>query len=417
MQELAPLPRRYAVLQFDCEDDIGSVPDNLELLQNFSLRIQKRIDSEKSAALSVPSLSSVHPSQKMNLAVLLSCLSETQERLSERICASLAEVLDFTLNLVDFLRTFDDHNVRAERFISDMQRALDGDAERTRLKFMRDCIETKVRGLIDGFPAPDYQRLTRDALARAVCRLEEGQSYVSGSSVDHFLFHFLERSELGGMVMPTVLGIVEDGVDGTLVTLTLLAEAVARELSPQPTKPMVSVCYCSLVRLLFDEAYVKTSDLCRYVEADGEFLGKCELVAQSAVRSLRFTPGFRAKYGPRMVVAGLFRDKQIASLSKLLHLTNPIDIVAALHRAYVSVVKGFGDAAGWINTEDASLLLLCLVATNPPVNAVSMARFLQKWAPLTLMPEAAPARHAFVSGVEQMYSMGLVAVGGDEDLD
>jgi hypothetical protein len=118
-----------------------------------------------------------------------------------------------------------------------------------------------------------------------------------------------------------------------------------------------------------------------------------------------------------MQVASLFRDKQVASLSKLLYLTNPIDIVAVLHRAYVSIVKGFADASGRISSDDAALLLLCLVSTNPPANAVSMARFLQKWGSLNLIPDAVPARDAFISGVEQMYSMGLVAVDADADLD
>jgi hypothetical protein len=274
---------------------------------------------------------------------------------------------------------------------------------------MKTSIQSKIRCLVDGFPAPDIERVARDAFFRTHYGLEEGQSYSAPSVFDSVLSFYLEKTDLKEMMEPTVLGILEGSIEGTLVTIASLAEMLCSTLTPQISHTVTLVCYCSLTRFLFDEAYVRAREVSQFVEDDGTFLIKCEVIADSHVRSLRFSQEFKGRYGSKLRVSSLFREKQINSITNLGQLTNPIDIVVILQRAYALLLKFFGDSQASVSPADAGMLLLCLVAVNPPSNAVSMARFLKKWALLNLVSAALTAREAFINAVEQIASMEIPA--------
>jgi hypothetical protein len=96
-------------------------------------------------------------------------------------------------------------------------------------------------------------------------------------------------------------------------------------------------------------------------------------------------------------------------------MTNPIDIVHDIDSTYRGVVKFFSKPEREIQFTDASTLLLGLISINPPVNALAIAEFLQKWSALTILPETAIARDAFIAAVHQLYSLEVRSDGEDDN--
>jgi hypothetical protein len=406
MDDLSPIARRYVVLASE-SNEIGTPVENYQTLKQFGLRLRQLSESESSArtSLTLPKTTAIHHTQSRTLSVLCSFLVEAADALYDFVRDSVGEVMDLAASLMEFMKYNTDYNVDSRKFVVDMQAAIDRNPKLGKFRFMKTAIQSKVRSLVDGFPAPDIHRVTRDAFFRTHFVLEEGQLYSAPSVFDNILSFYLGKSDLKEMIEPTILGILEGSIEGTLVTIASLAEMLCSILTPRSSQSLTLVCYCSLTRFLFDEAYTRDREVSQFVEDDGTFLMKCDVISDCTVRSLRFSQGFKGRYGSKMRVSSLFREKQMSSIAKLGQLTNPIDISVVLQRAYALLLKFFGDSQASVQPADAGMLLLCLVAVNPPSNAVSMARFLKKWTALNLVPAALPAREAFIDAVDQIASM------------
>jgi hypothetical protein len=117
----------------------------------------------------------------------------------------------------------------------------------------------------------------------------------------------------------------------------------------------------------------------------------------------RRTSSFRSKYTPNILVPALYREKHVNSLGKLWFLTNPIDILAVIHKAYWRLVRFFAPQEP--KPSDFVELFQGLIAVNPPMNGVSIATFIYKWRKMNLIPNGKEAAEAFLDAVGYLSSL------------
>jgi hypothetical protein len=256
MDRLHAVPRKYVVRQSDAED-LPSVDESVALIQNFGLRVQKLIADEKSlqANLDLPTLSSIQPSHRHELAALNSFLSAAQRRYADFLESSAGQLVGFSASLVSLLSSNAGLNVRASDFISDMQFAPETNSRVIKLRFMREALRNKVSHLASHCPTPDYLTIARDLFTAAFFRADAECHWVRKTSFDHYFPWYVEVSAFRAMIEPTVAAAAAGNVMAAQQLISTLAHYVSDEVSRRRSRGMFSVCHCAVVRFCFNEAY------------------------------------------------------------------------------------------------------------------------------------------------------------------
>jgi hypothetical protein len=128
------------------------------------------------------------------------------------------------------------------------------------------------------------------------------------------------------------------------------------------------------------------------------------------VRSLDLPERVRLKYAAHMKVGSLYREKQIEAVEKLGFLTNPIDIMRTVYEAERIIVRYFGEEREKLEFKELTVLMLSLLAVNPPANAVSIALFVQDWDALKMVPIVGKAAEVFIAAVNYIFTQEALCV-------
>jgi len=99
-----------------------------------------------------------------------------------------------------------------------------------------------------------------------------------------------------------------------------------------------------------------------------------------------------------MAVPCLFREV----MDGIAYMLNPIDLIVALHRGHRQITRYFRDDRAPLRFRETTILMLALIAVNPPCNTVAIARFLWHWKKLTLSPATESTRRLFVAAIQKI---------------
>jgi hypothetical protein len=404
---------RYVILQSEASDELPSQHDNYLALKQFGLKIRDRLEKIDTPPESprFASIESVSRSQRMQLVVLNSFLSEAQEHLNSQLRDSVSSALDVTDSLMEFLSTNADYTSDSATFIADIEHKIESNPKHVRARFMRDALQFKVIYIARHFPVPDYAKLARDILNRCFFKMDTDQLYAKPSPFDSILPYYIETSELKCMVNPTAMGIVHGSVEGSLAAIASFADLISEQLISGPERSGTVICYCALVRFLFDEAYVLGGELNRFGPENATFLTRCELVKNYSIHRLTLPDRIKANYTPKMLLDSLFRPKQLRVFASLGRLTNPADLLYKLHQGYLSIAKHFTGDNDPLTFDETTTILMGVLAVNPIPNIIALARFLKKWMTLSLVQGADDTVELFIAAVERILPLN----GGGED--
>jgi hypothetical protein len=354
----------------------------------------------------------------MRLTVFIAFATEAQDHLQSLIGDKLTSALDDTIALMELLNTDERYNVDTRRFLADIRTSLESDPRAKKARFMRDALKTKIRSICRRNPAPNYLQTATGLLAeRFPMKSSPDELYTAPSKLDAVFPYYIETSDLKNMIEPTALSLVYGPVDGSLAAIVSFAEMVAERLGARASKTKMTVCYCCLVRFLFDEAYVIGGELNDCAEENAAFLLGCELLSCQPIGALSLPQNLKEKYTPRMLVGSMFRPKQAEPVRGLDMILNPIDLIFHLHQGWSSVVKYFSSGAESLGQADAVKLFMVLLSVEPPTNAVALARFAVKWAKINLVPGAEAVPQAMLTAVEQIQAIEPYQGDGEEDED
>jgi hypothetical protein len=242
-----------------------SVPNrpSYQSLKQFGIKIRDLLESERKAfaTFNPPKPSSAHYLLRMQLTVLLSYYQEASTHLHSHVNDLLPALLDKIISLMEFMKAHPEHDIRASEFGRSMQSDLDAHPHYSRAFFLRDSLRAKIRYLLSKYPAPAGKKELRAVLANGSVECDAESGYSPPSRFDLSLRIFLERTPWAEMVEPVVLSVLEGTPDSALVTIHALAESVLADLAAVSTRTALVIVYCGLVRLVFDECYVRSNAL------------------------------------------------------------------------------------------------------------------------------------------------------------
>ena len=105
-----------------------------------------------------------------------------------------------------------------------------------------------------------------------------------------------------------------------------------------------AIVYTSIVRFLFNQAYVIDSELSHFNKANAIFLKKAEEFSKQSVRELKLTKDISRYYTPGLPVSSIFKSKQLDMLKQMENMTNPIDSVLYTEQSFArNTAKGIAD--------------------------------------------------------------------------
>jgi hypothetical protein len=187
-------------------------------------------------------------------------------------------------------------------------------------------------------------------------------------------------------------------------TVPALKEALAAmgfefcSLVRHTNEQYTQIVYNALIRLRFAVAYTNgEDDLRRFPRADREVVARCAVLAAKPVGDLRLPPGFISCEVHAIPIAKYFQTGKLTPISTLQFIPNPVDALGQLHQAVAALAGFFSRAKP--GPDQVRIVFLALFARDPPANAFSIARWLEKWDGLMLAPELDRAKAHFLAAV------------------
>jgi len=145
------------------------------------------------------------------------------------------------------------------------------------------------------------------------------------------------------------------------------------------------------------------SRLAECADDDAAFLEHCRARAARRIASLGLPESVVPADKARRRIADVFGAECVPTLAGLSWLTNPQDIAYEIYAALVGLCQLFGLAGGLADCHLSTLLVGCL-ATAPPLNAMSICRFITTWAEFVRHERMVQAQHAFLDACDAIMS-------------
>ena len=395
----------------------GDADEKTKKLRDFGMKLKDEKDKQLSRLSSYKpaDLASVRH-QRRHLLKVMNAFHEEAEKLA---CSCITECCDEVMNLVvaliHFLRKSTTETVLADEFIEDMMKRLKNHSKIRQLKFYRDALRTKVRAIVKVFPGCNFHQLALRELDQSFFLYESELSYPQPSAFDDALPLFVEHLGLCSMVDSIVAAILEGSVQCALVTIASFSELIKESLSESHQAANTLIIYTAVVRYVFNEAYLRRADLNAGVKENTEFLRRADMFRKQPIHQIDIPVEIKKRYAQHMDIGGLFSKKQRETVDNLQFQTNPIDMLMTLYLAQQEIARYYGEKFKPLKFEETTTLMLALFAVNPPCNAVSLARFLNRWKELTIFPEANKARDLFISSIQKIYSFQEEEYEEEED--
>jgi hypothetical protein len=309
------------------------------------------------------------------------------------VCRGIADHVKETPNTTVALRTLS-QEWRAATVKSEVYDKMHHD--RTRLSVFARC-------LCSSSAEHDLVRTIQSEMISAVGRYDSTFCYSPPSQFDDLLEGFIEKDPLlRDMVLPAAV-IIAEGTPGALMsTLGEFNIALLSRLGITAGAPR-AVVYTSLVRYVFGIAYaISPGSLLGTMQENSEFLVACELFAKQRVRDLKMSDVITRHYTPGLPIGSLFNQKQVRLLRAMELMTNPIDLMNHVNEILTTLAGHFAGSEGFLSFDDTLTLLLALLSTSPPGNAIPITTFVAKWERVQLSKAVAFAKDYFVAAVDQI---------------
>ena len=408
-EELQNFPK--LVKYFEKYGEIGE-PDsrrqNLQLDQLEKFINQQKTKLEKSAEniknKTYPDPSIFYGKHRMVLSVLIEYSKEIHEKLKETEDDYYGELI-ILLNQIAFAISDNPKLIiDVDKLTHFLISKIANDETFKKYRNMRRSINAKMKYIVSSKLKQNYASMLSIEFIQANQRFEKNVLYSPPSHFDVVFCEYIRNSpKLSKMVPAAALTIVNTDIETANFTINQLALEVYKTLNLDEKGYSRNIVYTSLIRMLFDEAYNQDSELCKYNDANALFLIKCDDFSKQRVKDLGLSEYIVKNYTPGLGIQSLFKSKQVNLLKQMELMTNPIDLMKHVHTILISLTKYFGGGKT-MSFDDTFILLLALISLSPPVNAVSIAKFVNKWDCVHLSNTVSLSKKYYIAAVKHLIS-------------
>lgn len=342
---------------------------------------------------------------------LLNVVNHFLRKADHKICkyeiATLENIIDLTNEMLNFLIEHPIVNIDVDNFCDFLDNSGRENEDYRQMKRKRKSLFKKSKQIFAKIISPDYKNQIRLEFITANTRFDKDLFYSPPSYLDTVIIQFLIQSPVAESIKPTVQKILDGNQDVTLAAISDFCCQVY-DLLNVSNEMSKAIVYTSLIRYLFDEAYVIHSELQEYNEENGIFLKKAEAFSKQSVRDLRLSKEILRNYTPGLSVSSMFKSKQLNMMRMMETMTNPIDLMKHVHTTISALAQYFGGDSGMLSFDDTLTLLLGLMSLSPPSNAVSISKFVDKWQCVQLSDIIGRSKDFFIAAVEMLMEDGFI---------
>ncbi|EAY04018.1 hypothetical protein TVAG_055040 [Trichomonas vaginalis G3] len=314
---------------------------------------------------------------------------------------SLQHLIELATDMRTFLQEHPNVNIDADLFCLKLDDYARNNEQYITIRNYRKCFYKKSKQIYLRITSSDITSQIRLEFIHANSKFDKDLYYSPPSNFDELLITYILQSSIQDSVQPTVQMIVDGNPDLALSAISDFCLKVY-DLLNVSNEFSKAVVYTSVVRFLFDEAYTVHSELYKYNKANSIFMLKAEEFSKQSVRELRLSKDILKNYTPGLSVSSMFKSKQLGLMKMMELMTNPIDLMKHVHTTISALAQYFGGDGEMLSFDDTLTLLLGLMSLSPPSNAISIAKFVDKWSCIQLSDIVGRAKDFFIAAVEML---------------
>ena len=395
--QLTPLCKKHLI---KVVEDEKIARDNLQQVKTFEANLKKRVESAKKAdeSYSPPKTDLVIVQYRPMLRFLGNCCAQAQHRLYESINNLTTRAIYDNAVLLKYLHFNPTHSINADAYMKETLDGIKNDPNLKRFVWFKQALDKQIVNLVKKRNAGNAKKAIILQLNKLQEKYNDDEKYIPNSPLDQILVYYLHGHPQFAPMIPSIIEQIKSESDESLlITIDEMAQDIIEKLDPPQTiqRPTMMI-YIALVRFFFAESYCEKPTLAMNWKNNLLFMKKCQILQNKTVQQMPFSQAVK-QFG-NLPLTRLFKEPILKIMNTIEFMTNPIDIIVRCHRARLAIMNAFPYA----NEKDYALLFTILIAVNPPMNAISIVLFLQKWGDFSLTDELEKSKNMYIYCAKQI---------------
>ena len=343
---------------------------------------------------------------KFDLTGLRTCLTENKNEIVDYQYRALSEFISIARDLITVIKSQEYVLADTRQLSRDLNKGCFNDKKYKMLKRRKLVLRKCAAAFSRKYIANMYDQELLLNITKHTWKYNNELQYAPPfQDIETLLCEFIKHSAFNG-ILEAMASVLEDGsIDACVGNVWELNNSII-DFVKAPFNENAIILYNTLLRLMFDAAYYLHPSPCltRYKTASKKFLRRAEEYAMNPMSRLKISVSAIGTKKQNKTIRHYFERHAIHfSLEFLQFYTNPIDICISIY-SIVSEIPSLS-LTGKLTEEETEKMLLGIIVCFPPVNTISIVRFLIKWGNLISSIPVVKARNMFIRAVSSIFSL------------
>ena len=403
--DISPEFRPFVMIKRGDEDSatkaIYALQDSLDI-ERERLQDVVRLEEETHSLNIDVSTYELHPPRRLLpwIKGILWCARKITRQILIFQRKTIQKQIDDLMGFIELIKQKPEVKFRHARLLKYFDCQLFNDPAVVRLQTLRATFGVLVQTLEQNYMDPLKNRTVRQEMKQVLDALEPDLEYSPLSVLDEVVEARLPVW-FDAKVLKCALVVMEQPCSmPALVTIKGLAETIAKQLKITISNPTMILLRNSVLRYFFEQEYQSGQSLLHgWDDEDCRFLLTCHQRSTARVVSLGMENNVFGKGHLQAVLRTVIKTKGDI-FAVVPFLTNPLDILYELHRAFGVVRKAY-EAESLAGSDAVKLFYATLVAA-PPANCLRVYRLLKKWSPLFATSQLKETLEVFLGAADMV---------------
>ena len=220
--------------------------------------------------------------------------------------------------------------------------------------------------------------------------------YCPPSNIDDQIWYYIKIHKQFFDNLNEIVLLIKSNEYEIVISLVLTLVFKLKEKIRINTEYSSSQLFCSIIRIIFDFSYDSNSLLNQFNLENSKFLIQSEEFLLKSISELNFRNEIQLKVLKRGNIKQLV-NMFPKSLKNIEFLTNPIDILYNINLIISSLSSIIGNIK--LNDEEIKKFLISIISLNPPINFISILRFMDKWGNINMSLQMTKSLITFLDSI------------------
>lgn len=290
------------------------------------------------------------------------------------------------------------------RVVNELIQSLNLDPQYLAQKRLKKHLSYRIHVFTTHHMLPDFFESVRKEFSSSLCFYHPGFKYFPPLDFDFIFVSFIYHSRFKEMVLPTARTVANGDPSAVFIVVQEFGSMVAQNFNVN-LEVLKRLIYISVVRLIFGIAYTLSSELNLFQDENIRFLLIANVFSRRIFSSLKLNEISKQKFDVSHSIVQVWGSLQIDSLKNLELLSNPIDLLIRINCIIFKIADLFMIEKNNLLVSDICILFSCALSATPPVNTISIHRYLVKWNNFQLAPFSSAILEIFQKSIDQILEL------------